>query len=71
MAGIWRGVRSSNILAAAYDAAEQRLLVRFKSGATYAYSYVPQDVADGLVTAPSAGVYLNTVIKDVYPYEQV
>lgn len=44
------------------------LSVRFKKGSTYTYTDVPTDVAEGLVTADSAGKYLNANIKGKYSY---
>ncbi len=49
-----------------YDAGEQELQIRFKSGRTYNYGGVPQTVADGLAQADSPGSYFNGNIKGVF-----
>lgn len=40
--------------------------IQFKSGKTYTFENVPQDVYQGLVEAPSPGGYYNEVIKGQY-----
>ena len=57
---------SSNVAATGYDPASQTLAVQFKNGATYHYSGVPQDVADGLDTSASVGKYIHQHIVGVY-----
>ncbi len=62
----WKRLDSSNLDAMRYDPETKQLQVRFKSGRTYDYPEVPQDVADGLESAGSPGAYFNTAIKGVY-----
>ncbi|MEQ8935461.1 MAG: KTSC domain-containing protein [Amphiplicatus sp.] len=64
-------VDSSNIEAVGYDAESQTLQVEFKSGATYQYFDVTQELFDGLMIAPSVGKYLNDHIKGTYRYSRV
>lgn len=42
------------------------LSITFKSGRTYKYAEVPEEVYRGLLEASSAGRYFNSVIKDTY-----
>lgn len=73
-------VQSSNLYAVAYDYDTRRLEVSFKdkeSGmpkSAYHYEGVPVALYQGLMDAPSKGVYLNRFIKNPkgrYPYRQV
>ena len=57
---------SSNLDAFEYDAATQRLTIRFKSGKSYSYGSVPETVAEGLKDASSPGQYFNSAIKNIY-----
>lgn len=70
MAIKWTLVESSNVAAIGYENHEDdmkaELHVRFKSGAEYIYSDVPQDVVQGFLDADSKGKFLNEHIKDVY-----
>lgn len=62
----WIEVQSSNLVAVAYQPDTKRLVVRFRNGNMYAYEDVPLKVYEGLLTAPSAGQYLNAVLKPRY-----
>lgn len=62
-------VSSSNLSAVGYE--HQTLYVRFHSGATYAYSGVPESVYRALMSAGSKGRYFETHVKPVYPYRRV
>lgn len=61
-------VESSMIAAAGYDADGQLLVVLFNSGQAYEYYQVPSKVYQELMSAESKGSYLNTMVRDVYPY---
>lgn len=63
-------VPSSNIKAISYDVDEMLLIVSFKKSA-YVYKLVPEDVAIGFESAPSAGDYLNEFVKPTYEFERV
>ncbi|MBN1362978.1 MAG: KTSC domain-containing protein [Sedimentisphaerales bacterium] len=54
-----------------YDLDSGTLEVEFASGAIYVYFNVPAHVYDGLMRAPSKGMYLNQNIKNRYSYQQV
>lgn len=64
----WEAVSSSNLEAVLYKAADQVLLIRFKSGAVYAYAEVPRRVYDGLMNADSKGKFHHNSIKGHYPF---
>lgn len=57
-------VSSSNLASVGYE--NGNLLVRFRSGWTYAYSNVPASVYQGLMAAPSKGKYFNANIGRRY-----
>lgn len=60
-------VTSSNVVSIGYDAASQILEIEFKS-AIYHYTGVPADVHAELMSAPSAGKAVNTLIVGKYPF---
>ena len=64
-------VASSNISSIGYDADTDTLEVEFLSGAIYQYYNVPQNMYDQLMQAGSKGRFLNTYIKNAYPYSRV
>ena len=65
-------VKSSSITHAGHDPDTQRLLVVFRSGASYIYENVPREVYQGLMAADSAGKYLRQhVISAGYKYRMV
>ncbi|MCH9050094.1 MAG: KTSC domain-containing protein [Proteobacteria bacterium] len=64
-------VASSNIASIGYDADTDTLEVEFLSGAIYQYYNVPQNMYDQLMQAGSKGRFLNTYIKNAYPYSRV
>lgn len=64
-------VASSNISSFGYDAGTETLEVEFLSGAIYQYYNVPQNMYDQLMQAGSKGRFLNTYIKNAYPYSRV
>lgn len=57
---------SSNLRGAEYDPDNGTLVVTFRSGETWRYLSVPQDIYEGLAEASSPGRYLNEQIKPVY-----
>lgn len=62
-------INSSMIQACTYDPMTGTLTVTMH-GAVYRYLDVPQDVADGLQTAESAGRYFGQYIKGKYQFER-
>ena len=66
-------VISSFIDQIGYDDTTEELFVRFKSGSTYKYDNIAEDVYDEFMDAISKGFFFNMNIKNniLYPYEQV
>jgi len=64
-------VSSSNLVSVGYDPSTRTLEIEFKKGRVYQYSNVPQDVYEGLMSAPSHGKYHHRHIKNRYSYSRV
>ena len=64
-------VSSTNLRSVGYDQATQTLEVEFLSGGVYQYYNVLQHIHDELMQATSKGRFLNTYIKNAYPYSRV
>jgi hypothetical protein len=64
-------IRSSNFHTVGYDARLRILEVEFKSGSVYQYFDVPQGIYEQLITAFSAGRFLNRYIAHNYRYRLV
>jgi hypothetical protein len=63
----WRGLQSRHLNAGDYDPEAQTLAIQFVNGAVYAYSRVPQTVADTLFQTGSPGSYFHDKIRGSYP----
>jgi len=63
-------VASSNVKSIGYDPQTTTLEVEFVDGAIYQYYGVPQNMYEQMMTAPSKGQFLNTYIKNHYPYSR-
>jgi len=64
-------VASSNIASIGYDEPSQTLEVEFLNGSVYQYYNVPQGLYEQLMQEGSKGRFLNTYIKNAYPYSRV
>lgn len=64
-------LRSSSLLAVAYQPEQEWLRVEFVRGEAYGYSGVPEVVYHDLLLAESKGRYFNQWIRDRFPYEKV
>ena len=64
-------VASSNVAAIGYDPATETLEVEFLSGSVYQYYNVPTNVYGLFMMEGSKGRFLNTYIKNAYPYSRV
>lgn len=64
-------VGSSNISEIGYDPSSETLEVMFNNGSVYQYYNVGQALFDQIMQAPSKGQFLNTYIKNAYPYSRV
>jgi hypothetical protein len=60
---------SSAIAKAAFDEEAMTLDLWYKGGDRYRYFKVPESVFDALLTAASAGEFVNREIKPRYRYE--
>jgi hypothetical protein len=60
---------SSAIARAAYDPAAETLDLWYRGGDRYRYFDVPEAIYEELLTAPSAGEFVNREIKPHYRYE--
>ena len=64
-------VQSRSVECVGYDTDAMELHVRFLSGPTiYAYLGVPEALFEQLLGASSIGVFVNTEIKNVYPFDR-
>lgn len=59
----WESVESSNISAIAYDEAGERILVRFKDDAAWAYDDCSKELFERFRLAPSVGKFFHANIK--------
>ena len=64
-------VSSSNIAAVGYDLGTQTLTIEFRSGGTYEFYDVPEEVFQGLMAASSHGPYFQSEIRGRYRYVRV
>jgi hypothetical protein len=64
-------VASSNVRSIGYDPASGTLEVEFVVGTIYQYYGVPQNIYDLLMHEASKGRFLNTYVKNQYPFSRV
>ncbi len=64
-------VASSNIRSVGYDPQTQTLEVEFMNGTIYQYYGVPENIYDQMMVEQSKGRFLNTYIRNQYPYSRV
>ena len=64
-------VSSSHINSIGYDKDNDTLEVEFLDGSIYQYYNVSEGVYDQLMQSGSKGIFLNTYIKNAYPYSRV
>lgn len=64
-------VASSNIRSVGYDPQTQTLEVEFMNGTIYQYYGVPEQIYDQMMGEQSKGRFLNTYIRNQYPYSRV
>ena len=67
----WTLLRSSNLLAAAYDGTSSTLTIEFRNRTVYVYDAVPQEIFSGLLKAASAGRYHHRWIRLRYRYRRI
>jgi len=61
-------IASSTISSAGYDRETMTMEVLFVNGTKYEYFDVPEHIFQALLSAPSAGAYLNSNIRNTYRY---
>lgn len=61
---------SSQVSAWGYNALAKTLGVQFRSGGTYHYHEVPQEVADAMVKAESLGKFVGSQLRGKFAYER-
>jgi hypothetical protein len=67
----WKPIHgSSNIAAVGYDVDTQTLGVRFHNGIAGEYADVPADKHRAMLTAESAGKFLNREIKNKHAWNR-
>lgn len=59
-------VSSTAISAIGYDSSSMQMKIRFKLGRIYTFCRVPKHIFDGLLSAPSKGMYYDNHIRDRY-----
>lgn len=62
---------STNIASIGYDQPTETLEVEFLNSTIYQYFNVPMNMYEQLMQAGSKGKFLNTYIKNAYPYSRV
>jgi len=61
-------LHSTLLATASYQDEAALLFLEFRDGAIYCYRDVPQEVYEGLLTAPSKGVYFNRQIRRCFEH---
>ena len=64
-------VRSHDLALIGYDHATSILEVVFRAGGVYRYHGVPENIYQGLMTAPSHGTFFQKHIKVQYSFVKV
>ncbi|CAM5193962.1 KTSC domain-containing protein OS=Bosea thiooxidans OX=53254 GN=SAMN05660750_04307 PE=4 SV=1 [Bosea thiooxidans] len=64
-------VASTNIASVGYDAESETLEVEFSNGTVYQYYNVGADLYEQFMQSASKGQFLNTYIRNAYPYSRV
>lgn len=64
-------VRSRDLALIGYDASTSTLEVVFRAGGVYRYQGVPESVYQGLMAAPSHGIFFQKNIKTQYSFAKV
>ena len=64
-------LKSHNIAAIGYDSETQTLAIEFRSGGTYEFYDVEEQVFEGLRSASSHGQYFQNTIRGRYRYARL
>jgi hypothetical protein len=64
-------VASTNVTSIGYDPNSETLELEFQNGIVYQYYNVPPSIYEALMSAPSKGQFINSQVKDRFPYARV
>ena len=64
-------VSSSDLKSIGYDKENQILEVEFHGGGIYQYFDVPEDIFEGLTSAPSHGKFFHRAIKNSFRHKKI
>jgi hypothetical protein len=64
-------VSSSNVISVGYDGSSETLEIEFMNGTIYQYYNIPELVHQQLMESGSKGQFVNTYIRNHYPYSRV
>jgi hypothetical protein len=64
-------IASTSVISAGYDETSQTLEVEFSGGSVYQYYNVSAALYEQFSQAGSKGQFLNTYIKNAYPFSRV
>ncbi|MFN7179436.1 KTSC domain-containing protein [Hyphomonas sp.] len=64
-------VASSNVTSIGFDPNSETLEIEFKGGAVYQYYGVPAHLYEQLMGSSSVGSFVNTYIRNAFPYSLV
>jgi KTSC domain len=67
----WRSLESKLLAAAAYDAEQHTLYLRFRSGEVYRYFGFPAEQYQDFLDAESHGRYFLSHIRNQFRYERL
>lgn len=65
------GQSTSNISSIGYDSDTETLEIEFTNGSIYQYFNVPTGIYEQLMASGSKGQFLNTYIRNAYPFSRV
>jgi len=64
-------IESSAVSSVGYDPQAKALDIEYAGGAVYRYAPVPDRIVRQLLRAPSKGRFVNTRIRDTYPFRRI
>jgi len=63
-------VASAGVRSVGYDAQALTLEIEYADGGVYQYYGVPEHMYEQMMSAPSKGKFVNTYIKNQYPFSR-
>ena len=66
-----KAITSASVAAIGYDSGTQTLEVEFVKGSVYQYYGMPKHMYEEVMRAASKGGFVNTYIRNSYPYSRV